>query len=106
MKDMPMNDAVSTHIVEIPQPGGPYEAQGCGEATMIHGVKLTARLVACAAWLLAALVFFDTGTPGVTAAQPIKIGFSMPLTGGLAAQGKAALMSMELWREDVNTKGG
>jgi branched-chain amino acid transport system substrate-binding protein len=40
------------------------------------------------------------------AKQPIKIGFSMALTGGLAGGGKAALISMEIWRDDVNKKGG
>ena len=45
--------------------------------------------------------------PGpVDAADPIKIGFGMGLTGGLAAQGKAALLSMQLWKEDVNKRGG
>jgi branched-chain amino acid transport system substrate-binding protein len=40
------------------------------------------------------------------AAKPIKIGFSMALTGGLAGAGKAALIAMEIWRDDVNKKGG
>jgi branched-chain amino acid transport system substrate-binding protein len=40
------------------------------------------------------------------AADPIKIGFSMALTGGLASNGKAALLAMQMWAEDVNKKGG
>ncbi|MEX2198259.1 MAG: amino acid ABC transporter substrate-binding protein [Burkholderiales bacterium] len=40
------------------------------------------------------------------AADPIKIGFSMALTGGLAGAGKGALIAMEVWRDDVNKKGG
>jgi len=40
------------------------------------------------------------------AAKPLKIGFSMALTGGLAGAGKAALIAMEIWREDINKKGG
>jgi branched-chain amino acid transport system substrate-binding protein len=44
------------------------------------------------------------GTAG--AADPIKIGFGMALTGGLAANGKAALIAMQLWEADVNKKGG
>jgi branched-chain amino acid transport system substrate-binding protein len=40
------------------------------------------------------------------AAKPVKIGFSMALTGGLAGAGKAALIAMEIWRDDVNKKGG
>jgi branched-chain amino acid transport system substrate-binding protein len=37
---------------------------------------------------------------------PLKIGFGMSLTGPLAGNGKAALISMEIWRDDVNAKGG
>ncbi|MGV3635753.1 MAG: amino acid ABC transporter substrate-binding protein [Pseudorhodoplanes sp.] len=40
------------------------------------------------------------------AQEPIKIGFSMALTGGLAANGKAALLAMQMWADDVNKKGG
>jgi branched-chain amino acid transport system substrate-binding protein len=40
------------------------------------------------------------------AAEPIKIGFGMALTGGLAANGKAAVVAMQIWAEDVNQKGG
>jgi branched-chain amino acid transport system substrate-binding protein len=37
---------------------------------------------------------------------PIRIGLGMALTGGLAANGKAALLAMEIWRDDVNKNGG
>jgi branched-chain amino acid transport system substrate-binding protein len=40
------------------------------------------------------------------AAEPITIGFGMGLTGGLAAAGKAALLAMEIWQDNVNKKGG
>lgn len=39
-------------------------------------------------------------------AKPIKIGLGMALTGGIAANGKAALMSIQMWQEEVNAKGG
>jgi len=38
--------------------------------------------------------------------EPIKIGFSMALTGGLAPNGKSALLAQKIWEEDVNAKGG
>jgi branched-chain amino acid transport system substrate-binding protein len=38
--------------------------------------------------------------------SPIKIGMSMPQTGGLAAGGKASLLGIEIWRDDINAKGG
>lgn len=37
---------------------------------------------------------------------PIKIGMSMPQTGGLAGGGKASLLGIEIWRDDVNAAGG
>jgi len=40
------------------------------------------------------------------AADPIKIGFSMSLTGGLAGGAKAALLALQIWKDDVNAKRG
>jgi branched-chain amino acid transport system substrate-binding protein len=37
---------------------------------------------------------------------PIRIGMSMPQTGGLAGGGKASLLGIEIWKDDVNAKGG
>jgi branched-chain amino acid transport system substrate-binding protein len=50
--------------------------------------------------LVAALV------AGSAAAQTIKVGMSMPQTGSLGAGGKAALVALRMWVEDVNAKGG
>src|SRR5215813_6390804 len=38
--------------------------------------------------------------------SPIKIGMSMPQTGGLAGGGKPSLLGIEIWKDDVNAKGG
>ena len=40
------------------------------------------------------------------AGKPIVIGFSMSLTGGLAANGKAALLAMQIWAAQTNAKDG
>jgi branched-chain amino acid transport system substrate-binding protein len=40
------------------------------------------------------------------AAEPVKIGFSLSLTGPLAANGKQILVGMEIWREETNARGG
>jgi len=40
------------------------------------------------------------------AAEPIKVGFSMALTGGVAPIGKQVLAALQIWRDDVNAKGG
>jgi branched-chain amino acid transport system substrate-binding protein len=46
-------------------------------------------------------------TSGALADQPpIRIGMSMPQTGGLAGGGKASLLGIEIWRDDINAKGG
>jgi branched-chain amino acid transport system substrate-binding protein len=51
------------------------------------------------------------GTLGLTSRvmadePPIKIGMSMPQTGGLAGGGKASLLGIEIWKDDINAKGG
>jgi branched-chain amino acid transport system substrate-binding protein len=40
------------------------------------------------------------------AADPIRIGMSMALTGGVAPAGKQVLAALQIWRDDVNAKGG
>lgn len=39
-------------------------------------------------------------------APPIKIGLGEALTGGLAAGGKAALLTYQIWADEVNARGG
>jgi branched-chain amino acid transport system substrate-binding protein len=39
-------------------------------------------------------------------AEPIKVGMSMALTGGVAPIGKQVLAALQIWRDDVNAKGG
>jgi branched-chain amino acid transport system substrate-binding protein len=40
------------------------------------------------------------------AADPVKVGFSLGLTGANAPNGKQLLIALEIWRDDVNAKGG
>ena len=40
------------------------------------------------------------------AQEPIKIGFGVSLTGGLASSGKAHLLSKQIWLEEINARGG
>ncbi len=56
--------------------------------------------------LFAGLALGAVITAPAPAAEPIKIGFGMGLTGGLAASGKAALLAMKIWEEDTNAEGG
>jgi branched-chain amino acid transport system substrate-binding protein len=58
-------------------------------------------------WASAGLAALSIAIVGsVHAQQPLKIGFGMSLTGPLAGNGKAALISMQIWAEDVNARGG
>ena len=45
-------------------------------------------------------------TRAMAQAAPIKIGFSIAQTGPLGAGGKAGLIALQMWRDDVNAKGG
>jgi branched-chain amino acid transport system substrate-binding protein len=65
------------------------------------------RAAAIAAGALAMTAAAASWSDGARAQQdPIRIGFSMALTGGLAGAGKPALIAMEIWRDDVNAAGG
>ena len=46
------------------------------------------------------------GAGGAFAADPVKIGFSLPLTGIFAPAAPSQKNAYELWREQVNAKGG
>ena len=59
----------------------------------------------CAALVMAAVMGVLAGPPA-RAADPIKIGFGMALSGPLAVNGKAALLALQIWASDVNAKGG
>src|SRR5262245_33042035 len=64
-------------------------------ARLSRGVRVW--LIALAALLLPTLA---------QAADPLRVGFSMALTGGVAPNGKQILLALEIWRDDVNAKGG
>ncbi len=68
---------------------------------MLH--HLLSRSIACVA---AAIVATVVAWGPATAADPIRIGFGMSLTGPLSANGKSALLAMKIWEEDINAKGG
>ena len=67
--------------------------------SLLAAARLMLAIVASASLLMAAPTS-DQQAP------PIKIGFGMALTGGLAAGGKQALVTYQLWAEDVNARGG
>ena len=63
------------------------------------------RFVRSLLLLTGAAMLLGSGSPA-RAEEPIKIGFGMALTGGLAASGKAALLAMQIWEEEINAEGG
>ena len=62
------------------------------------------KLIRAIAVVLGAVLL--AASAAVLAQQPLKIGFGMSLTGPLAGNGKAALIAMEIWRDDVNKRSG
>jgi branched-chain amino acid transport system substrate-binding protein len=73
---------------------------------MLH--QSNCRAFARAGGAVVALASFVIASAPVSAqtGAPIKIGYSMALTGGLAPNGKSALLAQKIWEEDVNRKGG
>jgi branched-chain amino acid transport system substrate-binding protein len=73
---------------------------------MLHNFKSrTCAWIARAAAVLASCAMVAS-TAVAQDKEPIKIGFSMALTGPLAANGKQTLLGMKIWEEETNAKGG
>jgi branched-chain amino acid transport system substrate-binding protein len=77
-----------------------------GRTMMLHNLKSRTF-----AWVAGVAVTVAAGAMFVVSAnaqskEPIKIGFSMALTGPLAANGKQALLGMKIYEEEINAKGG
>jgi branched-chain amino acid transport system substrate-binding protein len=49
---------------------------------------------------------FVPASAGAQTGEPVKIGYSMSLTGGLAPNGRSALLAQRIWEEDANAKRG
>ena len=67
-----------------------------------RSLKLGTTLIA----VLVTLVLASGWMFAARGADPIKIGFGMALTGGLSANGKPALLALQIWKDDINKKGG
>jgi len=61
------------------------------------------RTFAAAVLAIAGIV---VGSNAAGAADPIRVGMSMALTGGVAPIGKQVITALQIWRDDVNAKGG
>src|SRR5215475_1525939 len=78
-----------------------------GRTTMLHDATHRAvRGLARAFATLAACVLLFAGAAWAQSGEPIKIGYGISQTGGLAPNGKSALLAQKIWEEDINAKGG
>jgi branched-chain amino acid transport system substrate-binding protein len=66
----------------------------------------SAAPAAWAACLAAIIALLMAEQAAALAAEPIKVGFSESLTGGLAVNGRQMLLTAQIWAADVNAKGG
>jgi branched-chain amino acid transport system substrate-binding protein len=71
--------------------------------TFLGGAVSRAALIAVFASIVTPLF---AAPAAAQTGEPIKIGYSMALTGGLAPNGKSALLAQKIWEEDINAKGG
>ena len=56
--------------------------------------------------IAALLAAFVPASATAQTGEPIKIGYSIALSGGLAANGRSALLAQKIWEEDTNARGG
>jgi branched-chain amino acid transport system substrate-binding protein len=73
---------------------------------MPHHLKCRAFAYAGAAIVALTSFVIAIAPASAQTGAPIRIGYSMALTGGLAPNGKSALLAQKIWEEDVNRKGG
>jgi len=66
------------------------------------------RMGVIAACLIAILLMMAAPTARAQAPsrETIKIGYAIAQTGGLAPNGRSALLAQKIWEEDINAKGG
>ncbi len=69
-------------------------------------MSLKTNLLAPLKWCAVAAALLAAAVMPAQAADPIKIGLGMALTGPLAANGKMSLVAMQIWEDDINAKGG
>jgi branched-chain amino acid transport system substrate-binding protein len=73
-----------------------------GKIRRFSGAVFGARIAISA---LAVGAFILTSAAAQTG-EPLKIGYSMALSGGLGPNGRSALLAQKIWEEDTNAKGG
>jgi branched-chain amino acid transport system substrate-binding protein len=72
-------------------------ARRSGQVRLVAGLAAAFLIAGCAMAPAPALA---------QSSDPIRIGFSLALTGPLAPNGKQALLGAKIWQEEINAKGG
>src|ERR1700756_4819461 len=72
----------------------------------MSGIGSIRRIFASAVALFLAGLVAAAFAAGPAAADPLRIGLSISVTGPTAPAGKQVLAGLEIWRDDVNQKGG
>src|SRR3569623_2999344 len=71
------------------------------------GMRMNLRtILRTAGAALATTAVLGFASANALAKPPLKIGFSMSLTGFLSAVGKQGLLGIEIWRDQINKEGG
>ena len=72
----------------------------------LHPFSGTVSRAASTAVLAFVVIALLAASAAAQTGEPIRIGYSMALTGGLGPNGKSALLARKIWEEDTNAKGG
>ena len=56
--------------------------------------------------VLSAVMALTASVASAQQGEPIKIGMSMALTGALSSSGKVMLITLQMWADDINARGG
>jgi branched-chain amino acid transport system substrate-binding protein len=84
----------------VEQTGRTAYVTGKNSAIFPRGIRRLLRLLGtCRRCFRPASAAAQTG-------EPVKIGYSKSLTGGLAPNGRSALLAQKIWEEEINAKGG
>jgi branched-chain amino acid transport system substrate-binding protein len=83
-----------------------YESKNGLEEAMSNHITGHGIRGAIAGTFLAAALVAGPVSAFAQGGEPIKIGFSLALTGPLAPNGKQALLGAKIWEEEINAKGG
>lgn len=85
----------------------PRSRAGNAGGTPMFSIRYLRNLIcATVAAALLGLSWIAAAMDEARAVEPIKVGFSVALTGAVAPNGRQILLALQIWRDDVNAEGG